>query len=229
MIQVEICTNSVASAIHAHCGGARRVELCQNLNEGGTTPSAAAIEYCAKQLGLRTHVLVRPRPGNFVYSPEEWAVTLRDIDYCRQLGAHAVVIGCLTPQGDIDVEQTRQAVAAAGDMEVTFHRAFDECRNWQQALEEIIACGCHRILTSGQEATAFLGRHTLRQMVQQADGRIEILAGCGVTSANVVQIVQETGVHEVHGSCKHIVDGVGETDEEEVRRLLEALRLTGLQ
>ncbi len=227
MIQVEICTNSVASAIHAQRAGAQRVELCHNLNEGGTTPSAAAIEYCVKQLGLRTHVLIRPRSGNFIYSPEEWHVTLRDIDYCRQLGAHAVVIGCLTPQGNIDMEKTRQAVEAAGDVEVTFHRAFDECRNWQQGLEDIIACGCHRILTSGQAATAFLGRDTLRQMVDQAKGRIEILAGCGVTSANVVQLVQETGVHEVHGSCKQTVDGVVETDEEEVRRLLESLRTAG--
>ncbi len=205
------------------------MELCQNLNEGGTTPSAAVIEYSVKQLGLRTHVLVRPRPGNFVYSTEEWAVTLRDIDYCRHLGAHAVVIGCLTPQSDIDVEKTRQAVAAADGMEVTFHRAFDECRNWQQALEEIIACGCHRILTSGQAATAFLGRHTLRQMMEQAHGRIAILAGCGVTADNVVQLVRESGVCEVHGSCKHMVDGVAETNEEEVRRLLHVLQDAGLR
>lgn len=219
-MQVEICVNSIQSAVNAKKGGAERVELCQNLNEGGTTPSAAAIEYCVHQLDLRTHVLVRPRPGNFVYSPEEMEVLLRDIELCRLMGAQAVVVGFLTAEGDIDVEKTRQAVEAAGEMEVTFHRAFDECRDWRRGLQDIIACGCDRILTSGQRPTAFEGRETLREMVQAAENKLVILAGSGVTPANVAQLIKESGVSEVHGSCKHQVNGISETDENQVRELL---------
>lgn len=217
---VEICTNSIQSAINAWQAGARRVELCQNLHEGGTTPSAAAIEYCVHQLGLRTHVLVRPRAGNFVYSAEEMDVVLRDIEYCRLLGAQAVVVGFLTAAGDIDMDKTRQAVSAAGDMEVTFHRAFDECRDWRRGLQELISCGCDRVLTSGQASTAYEGRGTLREMVQAAGDKIIILAGCGVTPDNVTALIKESGVSEVHGSCKHSLQGISETDGATVRALL---------
>lgn len=219
-MQVEVCAGSIESALRAHAAGAVRVELCQDLNEGGTTPSMGAIEYCVHQLKLRTHVLVRPRPGNFVYSEAEMTVLLRDIELCGLEGADAVVVGFLTPGGDIDVEKTRRAVEAAGRMEVTFHRAFDECRDWRKGMQDIIDCGCDRILTSGRAATAFEGRKTLAEMVRLADDHITILAGCGVTPDNVTRIIRETGVQEVHGSCKHTVNGITETDPEQVRALL---------
>lgn len=219
-MQVEICVNSVQSAVNARTAGAERVELCQDLGEGGTTPSAAVIEYCVHQLGLRTHVLVRPRAGNFVYAAEEMAVVLRDIELCRLMGAHAVVVGFLTPDGDIDVDKTRRAVESAGTMEVTFHRAFDDCRDWHRGLRDIAACGCNRVLTSGQAATAYEGRATLRQMVQEAGDGLVVLAGCGITSHNAAALLKESGVSELHGSCKHLINGITETDGDEVRALL---------
>lgn len=229
---IEICANSVQSAINASLGGADRIELCQNLNEGGTTPSWAAIKYCVEKLPLKTMVLIRPRPGNFRYNAAEFEAVKADVVACRELGAHGVVIGFLDDELNLDVERTREVVELAGDMEVTFHRAFDCCRDWRKGLEQIIECGCDRVLTSGQCPTALEGVDTLREIVLQAAGRIAILAGSGVKASTAVEIVKRTGVAEIHASCKHaVVDprdeklfgGYGETDLEEVRRLCAAI------
>jgi len=193
--------------------------LCQDLGGGGTTPSAAAIEYSV-QHGLRTHVLVRPNTGNFCYNDDEYCVILRDIEYAKELGAHAVVVGFLTSDGDIDVQRTREAVQAAAPMEVTFHRAFDECRSPLQALEQIIGCGCHRLLTSGCQPSATKGVGLLSQLVKQAGDRIGIIAAAGIVPSNVAEIIQATGVREVHGSCKTNQDGVMVTDSEQVHQLI---------
>lgn len=216
-MQVEICCNSVLSALNAKRGGAYRIELCQALGEGGTTPSAAAIEYCVKELNLQTRVLIRPRGGNFVYGDEEMKVILKDIEHANYLGAHAVVVGFLTPEGDIDIKKTRQAVEAAEGMSVTFHRAFDECRNPQEALEQIIGCGCHKLLTSGCKPTAWEGREMIRTLLKQADRRIGIIAASGITNDNIEQLYKETGICEVHASLKHTVDGLTCTDIDQVR------------
>lgn len=223
-MQIEICCNSITSAIAAQRGGARRVELCQDLAGGGTTPSAAAIEYCAKEMALETRVLIRPRTGDFVYSKEEYDIILRDIVWAKKLGAHAVVIGFLTADGDIDVERTREAVQVAAPMEVTFHRAFDECRNPLEALETIVDCGCHKLLTSGCAPSAWEGRDMLRQLVARSHGRIGIIAAAGVAASNAKQIVDYTGVTEIHGSCKKMVDGITVTDSDEVRRMIASLQ-----
>lgn len=225
MTTVEICSNSRQSAINAKAGGARRVELCANLEVGGTTPKAEDIAYCVNELGLRTHVLVRPREGDFYYSSAEYAQILEEIDMCRKAGAHAVVVGFLTAEGKIDEARTREAVRRAAPMEVTFHRAFDEMSQAPlEALEVVIGCGCHRILTSGCQPSAEAGIDTLRQLVKQASGRITILAGAGVNPGNVAKIVAETGVAEVHGSCKHTLpDGTMETDTQIVAELLSKL------
>ncbi len=222
-MHVEICCNSILSARHAKTGGAYRIELCQALGEGGTTPSAAAIEYCVKELNLQTRVLIRPRGGNFCYDKEEMHVILRDIELAHQLGAHAVVVGFLTPEGDIDTAKTLTAVKAAEGMGVTFHRAFDECRNPHDALEQIIDCGCHKLLTSGCQPTAMEGIPTLRQLVEQSRGRIDIIAASGIVPDNVLQIIKSTGVPEVHGSCKKTVDGISVTDTDQVRELFHAI------
>lgn len=225
-MHVEICCNSVLSARNAKQGGAYRIELCQALGEGGTTPSAAAIEYCVKELNLQTRVLIRPRGGNFVYNDDEMRVILRDIELAHKLGAHAVVIGFLTPDGDIDVVKTRMAVDAAEDMGITFHRAFDECRNPEEALEQIIDCGCHKLLTSGCKPTALEGAATIKQLVNQSAGRIDIIAASGIVATNAAEIVVLTEVNEIHGSFKKTVDDIGVTDAEQVRQLFENMNLT---
>ena len=222
---VEICANSRRSAINAVAGGAERIELCRQLELGGTTPTEGDIRFCVHELNLRTHVLVRPRAGDFVYTDAEFEQICREVEICRQCGAHAVVVGFLTPDGMIDEERTRYVVRLAAPMEVTFHRAFDEMNQDPiEALEAIIRCGCHRLLTSGCAPTAEEGIPILRQLVRQASGRIIILAGAGVTPANACHIVQETGVSEIHGSCKHTLpDGTTETDPQIVEQLIKSI------
>ena len=218
-MHVEICCNSVLSARNAKLGGAYRIELCQALGEGGTTPSAAAIRYCVQELNLQTRVLIRPRGGNFVYDKEDFKIILDDIYHAYKLGAHAVVVGFLTPQGDIDMRKTIAAVEAACGLSVTFHRAFDECRNPHEALEQIIECGCQKLLTSGCKPTALEGASMLKSLNEQADGRIDIIAASGITPSNVVRLIHETGLREIHASCKTTIDGLTVTDETLVKQL----------
>lgn len=218
---LEVCAASMASALTAARAGAPRIELCRRLDLGGLTPDRADIARCVKGLPLRTFVLVRPRGGDFHYSADEFAAIIDDIRYCRDAGAHGVVVGFLHADGTIDTDRCRQAVAAADGMEVTFHRAFDRCSHWPTALEQIIDCGFNRLLTSGQQPTAEQGIDTLRAIQAQAHGRIAILAGSGVNARNAAAIIQATGVNEVHGSCK---TAGYESDEAEVRRTLAAIR-----
>lgn len=203
----EVCANSVESCLAAQAGGANRVELCTGIPEGGTTPSYGDIAVARELLKeTRLHVIIRPRGGDFLYSPIEQRIMLKDIDLARKLGADGVVFGCLTAEGDVDLPLMRQLMEAAEDMSVTFHRAFDVCRNPQQALEDIIGLGCHRILTSGQQPTAEQGIPLLKNLQQQADGRIILLAGCGVNESNIARIAQETGIHEFHFSAREQVE-----------------------
>lgn len=221
-MDIEICCNSIQSAANAKAAGATRIELCQNLNEGGTTPSYATIRQCVEDLGLDVFVLVRPRPGNFVYNELEIQNMLEDVRVCKDLGVAGIVVGFLHPDGRIDTALTRRFVEAAAPIPVTFHRAFDRCHDWSQALEEVIACGCRRILTSGCQPTAMEGKEVLRKLVVQAQGRITILAGSGITPNNVREIISHTGVTEVHGSCKMLKDNTYmETSQEEVALLLK--------
>ena len=204
-IIVEICAPSVQSAIHADLAGADRIELCQNLNEGGTTPSFGAIAYCIEHLSLKTNVLIRPRTGNFCYNEAEYETIKQDVNICKSLGANGVVVGFLNPDLTIDTQKTKEIVELAAPMEVTFHRAFDICADWSAALEEIISCGCSRILTSGTKKTAIEGMEILQKIVSQAGNRIVILAGSGVNNTNAEEIVNLTGVTEIHASCTAVV------------------------
>ena len=199
--KIEICANSVESAVKAQEGGAYRVELCAGIPEGGTTPSFGDIRM-ARQLLQKTklHVIIRPRGGDFLYSKLELDIMLHDIKVARQLGADGVVFGCLTAEGNVDVPAMKMLMNAVGDMSVTFHRAFDMCKNPQEALEQIIALGCNRILTSGQAPNAVKGIPQLKELVKQADGRIIIMPGCGVNPSNILQIAEETGASEFHFS-----------------------------
>ena len=211
MYQFEICTNSVESCVAAQKGGANRVELCASIPEGGTTPSYGEIAMAREVLqATRLHVIIRPRGGDFLYSPTEISTMLKDIDIAKELGADGVVFGCLNKDGNIDIPIMKELVSAAQGLSITFHRAFDVCRNAYEALEQIIELGCHRILTSGQQPNAELGIPMLKTLNDQAQGRIIILAGCGVNEQNIAHIATQTGVHEFHFSARESISSLME-------------------
>ena len=165
---LEVCAGDIESVYAASRGEAQRVELCSALADGGITPSTGFIRQAVRVPGMKVHVLIRPRGGDFLYTPEEVASMTDDIVAAREAGAHGVVIGALTPDGDIDMDACRQMMEAASGMNVTFHRAFDLCRDPFEALDHIIALGCNRLLTSGQAASALDGAPMLRQLVDRA-------------------------------------------------------------
>ena len=202
---LEICAGSVESAIAARDGGAQRIELCAALEVGGVTPSAGLIAEARKIEGLVLNVIIRPRGGDFLYNEHEAACMEQDIRTCRELGVDGVVIGALTAEGDIDTTLCSRLIKAANGMSVTFHRAFDMCRDPKEALGQLISLGCHRVLTSGQAATAEAGIPLLKELVQQAGERIIIMPGCGVNSGNAARILKETGATEIHASARKSV------------------------
>lgn len=199
----EVCANGVESCIAAQEGGADRVELCAGIPEGGTTPSYGEIRVARRMLTrTRLHVIVRPRGGDFLYSPLEVERMVEDIGMARQLGADGVVFGCLQADGGLDMEANRVLMEAARGMSVTFHRAFDRCRDARAALEQLVALGVDRVLTSGQQPTALAGTPLLHELNIQARGRIRLLAGCGVREENIGAIREATGIHEFHFSAR---------------------------
>lgn len=199
----EVCANGVESCLAAQEGGADRVELCAGIPEGGTTPSYGEIKVARRVLTrTRLHVIIRPRGGDFLYSPLEVERMVEDIGMARQLGADGVVFGCLSPDGSLDMEANRRLMAAAKGLSVTFHRAFDRCRDAAGALEQLVGLGVDRILTSGQQPTALEGVALLRELNERAGGRIRLLAGCGVREENIAEIRRATGVHEFHFSAR---------------------------
>ena len=202
MALLEVCAATRPSLLAAIAAGAERVELCEDLAVGGVTPSADLIREAVAAEGLRVHVLIRCRAGSFVYTAEEVALMTEQIRQAKALGADGVVIGALTPEGDIDLSACRQWVEAAEGMSITFHRAFDRCRPPQEALEEIIRLGCHRLLTSGQADTAYEGRALIADLVRQAAGRLLILPGAGVNPSNAAAILSATGATELHSSAR---------------------------
>jgi copper homeostasis protein len=197
-VKVEICVGDLESALEADRGGADRVELCDNLAVGGTTPSAGAIAEACARLSIPVHVLIRPRAGDFLPSEPELAAMRRDIDTARSLGASGVVLGVLRPDATIDRETTATLAERARPMSVTFHRAFDQVLDPALALETLIALGIDRVLTSGCHPTALEGIDVLRRLVEQARHRINILAGGRIALENLAKIFVQTGVPEVH-------------------------------
>ena len=192
----EICANGVESCIAAQEGGADRVELCAGIPEGGTTPSYGEIKIARRVLTTtRLHVIIRPRGGDFLYSPLELERMAADIDMARELGA----------DGSLDTEANGMLMQHAKGMSVTFHRAFDRCAHPHKALEELISQGFDRILTSGQQPTALEGTPLLKELHEQAKGRIILLAGCGVNEQNIATIAQATNIHEFHFSARTAV------------------------
>lgn len=199
---LEICANSVQSALAAQAGGAHRIELCQNLEQGGITPSYGLIRQVRALLRIPVFVLIRPRPGDFVYDANEQAIMQADVLACHELGCDGVVLGTLTAAGRIDLPVCRELVALAHPLPVTFHRAFDDCADLAQALEDVIATGCQRLLSSGGQPSAEAGQAQLAALVQQAASRLCIMPGAGITPANLAALAAGTGAQEFHASAR---------------------------
>jgi len=205
-MELEICVESVESAIAAEQGGAHRVELCSALSEGGLTPSLGLIRAVARAVKIGAYVMIRPRGGDFLYSDSEFALMLEDVELAREAGARGVVLGLLKADGSVDVERTRELVKAAGKMDVTFHRAIDMTRDPEEALEAAVDAGATRVLTSGAAKTALLGAKKIAAMVQRAKGRIGVMVGGNVRPGNVQQIVAASGADQFHAALRAAVE-----------------------
>ncbi len=195
---IEVCVDTVESALAAQAGGADRVELCDNLWEGGTTPSAGAIALAREHLRIKLQVIIRPRGGDFLYTDLEFAIMQRDIKVAKELGADGVVIGLLTADGEVDAPRVAQLMELARPLSVTFHRAFDVARDPFAALETLISLGVDRVLTSGQEESVALGVDLLAELVRRAGERIIIMPGGGFNERNIARIVAQAGAREAH-------------------------------
>lgn len=202
MRKIEVCCTSLDEAREAAAGGAIRIELCTAITCGGVTPSHGTIQSVVEaNLGLDINVLIRARDGGFCYTEAEVDTMCRDIEYCQQAGVQGVVIGALTAEGDLDMEACKKMVATAGDMSITFHRAFDICNAPLEALEQIISLGCDRLLTSGQQQNAEQGAPFIATLMEHAAGRIIIMPGAGINPKNIATVENITGATEFHSTA----------------------------
>jgi len=199
---LEIATSDFETTRSAVEGGADRIELCANLNEGGTTPSYGTIYQCRERIDVLLYPIIRPRGGDFLFTSDEYEVMLHDAKLCKQLGCDGIVIGLLNEDGTIDVKRTAAIIETAYPMGVTFHRAFDRCRDAFEALEQLVQIGCERILTSGQQPTVNEGMDLITQLNKAADHRIAIMPGSGVRKENLKTLAEKTGCIEFHSSLR---------------------------
>ena len=214
-ILVEACVESLEEAIAAERGGAERLELCANMDVGGTTPSAEVFRAVRARVGIPIAMMIRPRGGSFTYSNAELESMRRDLDLAAELGADVAVIGVLDNGARVDAARTRELVARAGSIPVTFHKAFDVVEDQERELDVLIDAGVTRVLTSGGAETAIGGSAALARLVDQAAGRIIIMPGGKVRGDNVREIVERTSVREVHARCN--------TDEARIREIIQAV------
>ncbi len=234
---LEVCAFHIDSCLIAEKCGAVRVELCDNPIEGGTTPSYGTIKNVREKISILLYPILRPRPGNYFYSDEEFAILKDDIQMCKELGCDGISVGVSDINSKIDIERLKRIVDWAGEMGVTCNRVFDCAPDAFEALENIIACGCERILTSGQKTAAPNAAPLLKQLVEQADDRIIIMPGAGVKSSNIEKLKKETGATEFHSSARKIkpnpvtyinkeVNDYGNVyiaDESEIKAMISAL------
>ena len=206
-MKIELCAASQEAIQIASELKVDRIELCQNIDQGGLTPSAGMIKY-AKDLGLETHVLMRPRAGGFHYSEEEVKLILNDVQFCKDFGVDGIVVGFLKPNFEIDQETIDRVNAIRGNLSLTFHRAFDDSIDWKRSLDQLISCGVVRLLTSGFASNVDIGFSNLIEMINYANGRIEIMPGGGVNAGNIIKIKREIKPTSIHfsGTIKVLID-----------------------
>ena len=199
---IEIATSDFLTTRSAVKGGADRIELCANLAEGGTTPSYAHIKKCREAFDIALFPIIRPRGGDFLYTKDEFEIMKNDIKLCNEIGCDGIVIGLLNMDGTIDMTRTSELIELAYPLDVTFHRAFDRCKDPFMALEELIEIGCQRILTSGQKPTVSEGVDLIAELNKKADDRIVIMPGSGVRKENIKMLAEKTGCIEFHSSLR---------------------------
>jgi copper homeostasis protein len=235
---LEVCAFTIQTCIIAERAGAARVELCDNPIEGGTTPSYGTIKQVRDKIGIDLFPIIRPRSGNYFYNEDEYAIIKHDIQICRELGCNGISVGTQTIDAEIDTEWLKRIVEWAGPMSVTCNRAFDGTPDPLKSLEELIACGCRRVLTSGQKSAAPDAGQLLGELVKQAAGRITIMPGAGVKSTNLQKLVAESNATEYHSSARAVapnpltyinkeVSDYGNVyiaDEDEVRAMVAVLK-----
>jgi copper homeostasis protein len=206
-ILLEVCVDSIDSALAADRGGADRIELCSSLLEGGLTPSPGVISTVLGKVSLGVFVMIRPRGSDFCYSDDEFQAMEQDVLTAKQLGADGVVFGILTEEGRVDIDRSQRLVDLARPLKITFHRAFDMSRDLSEALEDLIRLRVDRVLTSGGEQNVELGQSMISNLQRQAKDRIIVMAGAGITENNVGQLVSITRVREIHASLKSSLPG----------------------
>lgn len=227
---LEICANSYKSAKNAQEARAHRIELCQELSVGGVTPSYGLLKQVTDTLSIPVFALIRPRSGNFVYTDEEFDIMKQDIQLCKNLGCAGIVSGVLNKNNTIDLEKTKELVELSRPLQFTFHRAFDCVKDPKKSLEQLIDLDIDRVLTSGLETSAEKGLNILKQLHEQANGRIIILAGSGITSENA-KIFEKAGFKEIHASASTEIEGDGSifstpltySDPKKIKAILDAI------
>lgn len=204
--KIEICCDSLESAVNSMAAGADRIELCTNLYEGGTTPSCGIIEAVRNIQNIRLHVLIRPRAGDFLYSSAEYDIMMKDIEICKRIGVDGVVLGILNQDGTVDKLRTSALVKKAEPLDVTFHRAFDMSNDPFKALDDVISRGVNRLLTSGQKNKAAEGIEMISELVKHASGRLIIMPGSGISDSNIETIALRSGAREFHLTGRRLVE-----------------------
>jgi len=235
---LEIAVFNIQSALLAADAGADRIELCENAADGGTTVSYGMLKTIKERISIPVFPIIRARGGDFFYTDDEYAVMQKDVLLCKQLGFEGVVIGLLNKDATVNKERTKRLVELAYPLEVTFHRAFDRTKDSFQSLEDVIECGCQRILTSGQVPNAFDGKELIKKLIEQADDKIIIMPGSGVRSNNIKELAEYTGATELHSSARkniasvmnYVNAGMKENlenivvDEEEIKKMKTAIK-----
>ena len=227
--ELEVIAFDLISCQLAADNGADRIELCANPHEGGTTPSYGMMKAARKSTHIQVFPIIRPRGGDFLYTQEEFDAMKEDIMAAQDIGCDGVVIGILNSDGSVDIEKCQELVTLAGDMEVTFHRAFDRVKDPVLSLEQIIAIGCKRILSSGLSPTAMEGSNMLKALVSQANGRINIMPGSGVRAENIIQLAKDTGATCFHSSARKTFESPMQYQNTDMKEKLVQVSLDGTE